>query len=337
MKEIHHPRLALPAPAAAASVTDEPAPAPVDLPATAAALERFCDEFGIERDSRFRDRTANVAFTNGVALADIQAERAQRFLDLTAGLEEFPADVRARLVAGFAGSADWPSAWLNTLRDLLATAPDLGSPAVRLLALARLGVQVARELPDFVAAMRKAFQGGTHETLFLTFRLLRWRDNGFLPVHDPFLEYAEHFYDTRPIERRVICIEMAHVLAVARRSANPWELSLWILNGWERGRRIALQQPEDCRAMLEEAPASSLKFCQELYEGCVLGTATPDGAVCPERATRHFFAYANGGRLARTFTLNQEPRSIARAAFDFAFWMGIYSVHPLPARAAGAA
>lgn len=62
----------------------------------------------------------------------------------------------------------------------------------------------------------------------------------------------------------------------------------------------------------------------------LLDTARSDGEVQVLSAALKYIGEHNDPILARIYCTGREPRLLVLNAFDFAFWMGIFSAHPLP-------
>ena len=49
-----------------------------------------------------------------------------------------------------------------------------------------------------------------------------------------------------------------------------------------------------------------------------------------ERACLHFFGEATATNLAVCYCTGREARRLARTAYDFCFWMGVFAAFPVP-------
>jgi hypothetical protein len=313
-----------------------------DLQITAGALARFFEEFGIYQDERFGERAAALAFLNGVAFgascADEVASLEER-LTAEGALADAEVDDLVKAIAALPLAEGECGGEIRRLLDhrVVATAEGpIGSrqPACAILGAVHVGLRVSRTQPETAKRLAELWGRLTREIQFLTTRLPTWSGNGLRPRHAPFVEFVAFCYPRHPIERQVMCTEILEVLPVAEHSSDPWDARLWMTLGWAKGRAFARGYSEMCRKLLEEAPADELRTCHRLYEEFVLGTALPGGEIRIERATLAYFAGVQDGGYARLYCSGEQPRFIARVAFDFAFWMGIFSVFPVPLREA---
>jgi hypothetical protein len=123
---------------------------------------------------------------------------------------------------------------------------------------------------------------------------------------------------------------VAEVYPIAKALGNPWSLPFWAETGWNGGRLFARNRPGHCKRLLEDAGEGYLEGCRKLYQRYIVGTTRADGAIQVERATLFYLGEHRDGDVARWVCTGREPRHIARTAYDFTYWMGIFSAHPLP-------
>ncbi len=301
-----------------------------DLQQTADTLERFCVEFGIERDVRFKHRTASVAFANGINLARLTPEGAHKFSESLKTVTLFSPKETQRLAQALEDSVEWESNWMATIQRTLASAPELGSPTLRLLAMAGLGLAISASHSDFAEMFAKHFAHMSAENQFLGKRLAWWSHSDSKSKYHAFVEFTAFHYPERPVELAVMCAEVDRALKVTRHAADPWSLELWLTHGWAAGREFVGEHRDACRRLIEEAPPCELSFCRQLYSRSILGTAAPDGTLRLKQATLQFFAIAYDGQYAQVYCQGEQPRTIAWLVFDYAFWMGIFSTVPFP-------
>ncbi len=304
-------------------------------------LARFALEFGVVINESFGPRLATIGLTNGVLLGLHDPTNAVRLEKLLA-TESVPppeelAGVTPALIAAFPGQADWTheiSCFLRQRWQLSTEAVPTIEPGLetrmRILHGIRLGLVVTRESPETAQKLEDQTKALWVEHRFLSHCLYAWSDHDWAPFGPPFVEFTATCYGPRTVERQVMRKAVAEVYPIAKALNNPWDFSFWVETGWNGGRNFVRNHPDDCQALLEEAGPGGLKSCQQLYERCVLGTARSDAEVQIERATRRFIGDYADVDLARCYCTGREPRRLARVAFDFAFWMGIFASYPVP-------
>jgi hypothetical protein len=151
------------------------------------------------------------------------------------------------------------------------------------------------------------------------------------PREEPFLEFTRGFYVEGSVEVEEISSAVREVLPFALALSDSWSIRLWTEMGWLAGRKVGTERPELLRRLIEELSPEVLRQQVSWYRDSVLGTTTPDGVVQPVRATLHYFGWATNDRYARSLCRGDQPRYLARAAFDFAFWMAMLGTQPIPA------
>ncbi|MCX6953049.1 MAG: hypothetical protein NTV51_12920 [Verrucomicrobia bacterium] len=286
------------------------------------------------------ERAVRLAFGNGVFLALRHPGDAASLL---AGLQEAgvpggDADAAVEAFRGFRCRR----AWIATVGDRLATLWGVGGRSLEgadegiqftLFALF-VGLLVATQLPDVASDIDDHSDGPNGlnvESQFLASRLLSWRRTGWQPVAQPFVEFASGFYSVGSKECEVVPAAMGEVLAISPTFPDRWAVKIWAEAGWWAGRRIGEQKPELMRELFADETQNVLEQYLALYLLCVLETLSDGDAVRPERAALHYFAITGRDVYARAVCRGDQPRFVARAAYDFTFWMGLLSTQPMPA------
>ena len=173
------------------------------------------------------------------------------------------------------------------------------------------------------------------ENRFLSGRLVAWSTIDWNPDAKPFVEFVAGWYRHGTVEQAVVTKAVGELYLVAKALENPWSLSFWVETGWNGGRNFVRTHPQDCKRLLDEAGSELLRGYLRLYKHTVIDTARPDGEVQVLSAALKYIGEHNDPILARIHCTGREPRLLALNAFDFAFWMGIFSAHPLPTAAGG--
>lgn len=327
--------------------SDTPLPA-LPLPRLSSKLEEIADhlarvsvDFGIDPDENFPARVATVGFVNGVQLGQTDAAAATRLTDLLAA-EDIPSPGALEgfvpiLTETLERNPNWTQALSRVLEERWRRSPSHGpdsSPRlemlVRVLHGIAAGLFVARENPETAGKVVLLTQALRPENRFMSERLSAWRANDWQPAAAPFLEFAARFYEPGSLERELMTRAFAEVHPIAMALNNPWDLNFWAETGWNGGRRFAARRQADCRALLTEVSSETLKNFHDLFQRCVLGTARGDGEVQIGRASLYYFGIHSNPDLARYHLTGRESRHLARYAFDFAFWMGIFASFPVP-------
>jgi hypothetical protein len=297
------------------------------------ALVACLQEFDSDELPSIPDRAKRLAFANAVYLcahepADADAlKREFRPLGLS---EDGIFQLDAALTAfRFEGS------WVDDLGDTLdriwhASRAASEDTLDRIIFSFRAGLHAGEKHPDFVKGMVDTSSRLNSESRYLVSRLLTWRRTNWEPVEPPFVEYMASFYTAGSVLQRVMVGSSKDVLAIVRSLSNPWDLRIWSETGWSGGRRGVKHYPEQVRRMISELEKGELATFTGLYRSCVIGTASADGAIRPDRATLKFFSLRFGRDYAGIYCRGDQPRLIAHAAFDFCFWMGIISTQPVP-------
>ena len=302
----------------------------------ASSLLHSFEQFGIVRDAAFAKRSSVIAFTNAVVLAKGKPDETARLFAIVAP-SEIGRDLIRTAAGALASVVSDDDAWVGNLRECLSLhwSQSCGAnkaDAVRqetIFGLA-VGLEVAASHAELAELIFKRTCQLGDENRFLAARLVNWTGNGFRPRVAPFIEFLAGLYLNQPIERDVICPEAEEALACAQLLPDPWRLAFWVEQAWTRGRRFSQKQPGVLRQMLIEAPQANREFTLKLYRELVLNAADANGRVDIERATLAFFGRSEGGRCAVEYCTGDQPRKLARLAFDFAFWIGILSAIPLP-------
>ena len=307
----------------------------------AADLARFALEFGIEDSGYFPGRLATIAFANAILLATKHPAGATELAELLAqdgipGSASPPADARA-LSADPLDDTNWTGEISRFLSRQWEASADgeaeldaAGQLPLRTLQALHTGLVVARELPEVAAKLEELIGSLRLENQFLSLRLLAWSVSSWRPVLAPFLEFTRDHYTDGSVEVRVIGETIAPFYATARQLNHPWDLSYWVQVGWNAGLHFARTRPSDTEALLKEAGTAGLQSCRDLFTRHVIGTANGEGSVQIERACLHFFGEATATNLAACYCTGREARRLARTAYDFCFWMGVFAAFPVP-------
>jgi len=301
-------------------------------------LAHFAVEFGVT----IYDELATIGFANGVRLRIHAPNGAAELEALLAAAESVPPDEELvglipALLADFLGEGDWTRGINRFLRERWRLWTDDASPIepheealLRILHGIRFGLLVARRSPETAHRIEQQTETLGFEQRFLSQRLDNWSDSDWKPSGLPFVEFTASFYDPGSIQQRIIRNAVSEVLPFAKALSKTWSLSLWIEWGWSGGRGFVRNNPKDCKALLAEVGQDHLKMSHEFYQRWVLGTVRSDGEVQIERATLKYIGDHPDPNHARCYCTGGEPRVLARLGFEFAFWMGIFSSHPVP-------
>ena len=307
----------------------------------AADLARFALEFGIEDNGYFPGRLATIAFANATLLATKHPAGATELAELLAhdglpGSASSPTEEPA-LTADVLNDTNWTTEVSRFLSGQWEASADgeaeldaAGQLPLRTLQALHTGLVVARQLPEVAAKIEELIGSLGLENQFLSLRLLAWSFSSWRPVLAPFLEFTREHYADGSVEVRVIGETIAPFYATARQLNQPWDLSYWVQVGWNAGLHFARTRPSDTEALLKEAGTAGLQSCRDLFTRHVIGTANSEGSVQIERACLHFFGEATATNLAACYCTGREARRLARTAYDFCFWMGVFAAFPVP-------
>ena len=312
-----------------------------ELEAMAAALARFFFEFGIGYDSFFGERAAALAFINGTSLGAPYPEAAARLEADLATHVTLPARAIERMVADIASLLLVEASWGQRLRQYLVEIWDaLGAESVaddpvlgihlRILMAVRIGIRFAQSQRESNRKLARLWGNMTREIQFMTTRLAYWEPNNLRPRHASFVEFATYCSHDRPVVQQVISSAIGELAPFIRDRPEPWDVDYWVKAGWARAREFAQSSPDLCRRLLQEVPGDELRLYRKLYEDLVLGLAGPGGEIRLFEATRRYFAITHEGFYERLHCAGEQPRLLAWTAFDFNFWMGVFSTFPLP-------
>jgi len=304
-------------------------------------LARFALEFGVTNNGYFAGRLGTIAFANAVILGVRDPEAASR-LEQLLSLEAIPAEAELRGLAGeFAAELKGESDWTGEVNRFLQrrwsasaeSAAGLDSDSMtrlRVLHGVRAGLVVAREAAEAAEKVEEYTKTLWVENRFLSGRLVAWSTNDWNPHAKPFVEFVAGWYRHGTVEQSVVTKAVGELYLIAKALENPSSLSFWVETGWNGGRNFGRTHPQDCNRLLDEAGSELLRGYLRLYKHTVIDTARPDGEVQVLAAALRYIGEHNDPILARIHCTGREPRLLALNAFDFAFWMGIFSAHPLP-------
>ena len=304
-------------------------------------LARFAIDFGLKINDDFPSRLATIGFVNAVLLGLQDAKAADELDELLAADDILStAELQGALptfTKDFSGQGSWTADVHRFLLQQWRLSSDnhpglkpLLELQLRILHGIRFGLALGPECQETAQKVAELSQTLWVENQFLSRRLIAWARQGWKPSSPAFNEFTASFYNPGSLERAFLTEAVAAVLPAALHLNQPWELSFWTETGWNCGRRFAQSHLKDCKALLEETGPENVKACHDLYQAHVLGTARSDGELQIERATLSYFAAFNDGSYARVYCSGREPRRVARIAFDFTFWMAIFSVFPMP-------
>lgn len=304
-------------------------------------LALFAMEFGVPLDDNFDHDLATLGFINCVRLR-IHAPSEADNLEALIAAESIPADeelvgLTAGVVAAFSADADLEIGINHFLRERWRLSAD-NTPTIasdeelfrRILHGIRFGLLVAKESPETAQKIEEHATTLGCESRFLSLLLYYWRDNDWKPNAVPFVEFTASCYEPGSIQQRMIRYAVSEIHPFAKALNQPWRLSFWAEMGWSGGRGFVRKNPKDCTALLAEVGRETLQVRHAFYQQHLLGTARSDGEIQIERATLKYFGTHPDADLARCYCTGGEPRRLARLGFDFAFWMGIFSSHPVP-------
>ena len=294
-------------------------------------------QFDLENGPPVHERTVRLAFANAIYLHVTHPDDAASLLAelRDAGVTDDRGDgVVVAAFEGFAGGDGWITEAGELLAKLWADVPgdrsdDVAAVRAILFAVAA-GLVVAIRFPEVAKRFEGRWNDLNSETKFLAARLIRWRLSGWVPQHPAFVEFTAGFYKAGSLEQRVLTRSVAGVFEVACGLSDTWSVTLWSETGWRDGRRVAEEMPETRRELIADVPPADLAVYLRLYQLCIVETAARDGTVRPERAALRYFGVTARDIYARTFCRGDQPRFIARAAYDLTFWMGLLSTQPIP-------
>ena len=302
----------------------------------ASSLLYSIEQFGIVRDADFAKRSSVIAFTNAVVFTKGKPDETAKLLEIVAPTGS-DRGVIGSAAAALVTEVPDDDSWVSKLRERLSLhwAQYQKTPLTDALHQETIfgmavGLEVGASYGELAGMIFKRTCRLGDEDRFLASRLVNWAGNGFRPRVAPFIEFVAGLYLNWPIERDVICPEAVEALACAQLLPDPWRLSFWVEQAWSRGRRFAERRPNSLRQMLVEATQANREFTLKLYRELVLNAAAASGRLDLERSTMAYFARCESGRPAVEYCAGDQPRKLARLAFDFAFWMGILSALPLP-------
>ena len=307
--------------------------APHRLETLAVNFVRLCNNFGIEPDAHFEIRALAVAATNGILFAKSLPEAASDFVEEVKTIVslELPCDELTTIMIEDQGDEDtWVERLRVNLRQVLEELSKARAPQStnhNLLWAMAWGANAGRLYPAYAVATEARRESQSTENQFIGSRLPAWALNDFEARNAPVIEFFESFYKSAPVEREVICTAAYETLKAASLLRDPWDMNFWAQTGWSHGRQFA--KSDRCVALFEEAGLEGLQNCRTSYKECVLGTTTVSGEVQLEKAILRFFSNSYNGAYARILCRGEERRLIVRAAFDAAFWFGIFSAIPL--------
>ena len=312
-----------------------------ELAHIADSLAHFAVEFGFIVNEHFTHALATISFANGVGLR-IHAPSEAAKLEALLAAESIPADeelvgLTAGMIAAFSADASLEVGINHFLRERWRLSADR-APTIelheellrRILHGIRFGLLVAKESPETAQKIEEQTTTLRCGDRFLSLLIYYWRDNDWKPNAVPFIEFTASCYEPGSIQQRMIRNAISEVLPFAKALNQPWRLSFWAEMGWSGGRGFVRNNPKECTALLEEVGRETLQVRHAFYQQHLLGTTRSDGEIQIERATLKFFGDHPDADLARCYCTGGEPRRLARLGFDFAFWMGIFSSHPVP-------
>lgn len=304
-------------------------------------LAHFAVEFGFIVNEHFSHDLATIGFANGVRLR-IHAPSEAAKLEALLAAESIPAEeelvgLTAGVIAAFSADADLEVGINRFLRERWRLSADR-APTIelreellrRILHGIRFGLFVAKESLETAQKIEEHATTLGCGNRFLSLLLYYWRDNGWEPNAVPFVEFTASCYEPGSMQQRMIRYAVSEILPFAKALKEPWRLSFWAEMGWSGGRGFVRNNPKECAALLEEVGRETLQVRHAFYQQHLLGTARSDGEIQIERATLKYFGDHPDADLARCYCTGREPRRLARLGFDFAFWMGIFSSHPVP-------
>lgn len=305
------------------------------------SFSRFALEFGLNYNDSFGPRLAAIGFANAVILTVQEPLNADR-LEVLLAAESVPPneeleDVAQAFVTSYKEEKDWShEVGLFLQKEWRISAdnvPDIAyglETQLRILHALRIGIIVARQSPETATSLMEHHKELMAEHRFLCDLLYYWSDNDWEPYAPPYIEFTNNYYKPGSAEQRIIRGFVAVIYPVAIAMDEPWKLSFWVEMGWSGGRNLARSHPKDLQLLLTETAKSELQSCQWIYQTYVVGSAATNGEINIERAALRFIGGQKDPSLARSYCTGSEPRRLARAIYDFAFWMGIFASQPVP-------
>lgn len=308
------------------------------LLAIADNLAIFAADFGIELDDKFIIRLCPIAFTNGVGLSAKFEKEARGLENLLEAENLNSSQERDHCISAILALPFDSSRWIaevSQILQLLWQRSSQNEPVLphanrmQILQCLHLGLVLGRTNPPTAGKIVELSKTLHCESRFLGHCMRDWSGNGWQPRSAAFIQFVESFYSAE-IERDVISNAAAEVYVIAKTLSSPWIAAFWAETGWEGGRSFARKYPDRCQALFEEAGPQVLLQSQKWYQSTVLGTASANGQINIAQATVCYFGRLRDPQTARLYCTGDQPRHIARFAFDFAFWMGAFSAHLVP-------
>ena len=295
--------------------------------------------FGIEPDERFIERVACIAWANGVALVRhdyfLAAKVAQQLAQsLEAGRttsQRLCVEIAALMTAAVEPYAAIRGYYETTqfTRTLKLQRPFDTDRIRQLVGEAALAGLLSRGLSLAVyQSLRARIASCQWEQTFLSNRLIYWASDKGLPLNHPFVELAVFCYQSRPLERNLLCTAIAAAVPDILEHENPWAVEHWLPAGWKDGVVTAKFAPDELVAVIEEVTPVNREFNLMLFKECVVATYLPERKADLSAAFERYLNDHKPYSFSEVEVREANPRLVAWAAYDFAFWMAVISERP---------
>ncbi len=292
--------------------------------------------FGIEPDERFIERVACIAWANGVALVRhdyfLAAKIAQKLAEsLEAGRstsKQLSVEIAPLMTAAGEPYAAIRGYYETTqcTRTLKLQRPFDTDRIRQLVGEAALAGLLSRGLePAIYQSIKSCIDSCQWEQTFLSSRLIYWASDQGLPLNHPFVELAVFCYKNRPLERNLLCTAIAAAVPEILDHGNPWAVEHWLSAGWKDGLVTAKFAPDVLATVIEEVTEENREFNLMLFKECVVATYLPERKADLSAAFERYLNDHKPYSFSEVEVREANPRLVAWAAYDFAFWMAVIS------------
>jgi hypothetical protein len=295
--------------------------------------------FDIAPDERFVERVATLAWANGVQLVRQNVRQAAEVSRLLGESLEVGRSETLRLCEDLAPRVDLsedPFAATRSYyqerhnaRGLNVGDSAAAGPIRQLVGEATLGGLLSRGLaPALYGAFADRTNSFSYEQAFLVTRVWFWSHKSGLPIDHPFLEMAAAAYRDHPHKRDLICGAIAARLAKVLDQDIPWDLELWLEPAWKEGIMTAKFAPDEVAQVAGELDAAERSKNLQIFDVCIVATATPDGCVNLPAAFSRYLSRWNACGLSNEAARKDNVRAVAACGFDFGFTAGMVAEMP---------
>ena len=288
--------------------------------------------FGFAPDDDFVPRVTALAFLNGIQVVTHHPKDAGRIAGLIS--QTLEAGPNAHLsfcqkTEAELNNPDGPLAAAAAMARRHFGVLEVGDPAAANLIRSLVAGAVASGIyarslaPTLYQTSLKAIEGQVNEQAFLLNRLCWWGSSEGLPTDHPFIDLAARMYNSRPLERDLLCPMFHDRLKKVLNKENPWALEEWLQAGWQEGRLTARFAPDLVAPVLAELDPRERERNLELYQGHLVRS---NGSNDRELLLAGFEAFAREvypKGLGDEELRRLNPRLTIVNAYDYAVWMGI--------------